>query len=113
MDDEEFEAFEEWILEKAGENDAYWLDTWISDKFEEWEELEVCECGARGSIQKDIWSGTRNHILERQKQCRKCKKIKSVQNYRNELRGQIKKGNIRVKDLSILKKEVHYREKKR
>ena len=36
MTEEEFIRFWEWLLEKAEDNDAWWLETWLIERLEEY-----------------------------------------------------------------------------
>jgi len=106
VDDKEFEEFWGWLLDKS--DTTGWLDSWLEERKEEWDEMPVCECGHRMTKTESVLSKTRNpnFILKEIIKCANCMKLIEIKDYRESIIERIKKGQVMVKDLEILKEEV-------
>ncbi len=103
----DFESFWEYLLNRASDNDAWWLDGWLEDCLEEFENIVPCSgCGSTAFVSHNVWSKTRNHVLEYQIKCEKCDKLVSTKSNREAIATLIQKGEVKVKDLPILKVEI-------
>ena len=106
MDDKEFCEFWKYLLDKADDDEAYWLESWLERTKEEWDALPVCECGHRVPKTEEVWSKTRNYVLERHVRCANCGKLIETRDNREQLIQWLKDGHVRVKDVAILTEEV-------
>jgi len=102
-----FEEYLEYMYNRSGESDSYWLADWIENTTGEYLLEFPCEtCGSKIKEVKDIWSKTRNHVLEEQTICSKCGFVIGTKDRRDNIRRALKEGQVKVKDVAVLKEEL-------
>jgi len=102
-----FDDFWEYLSSRASDNDAWWLEGWLDDCLGEFNEATPCKkCGSRIKKKEHVWSKTRNHVLEYHNKCGKCNNIFGVIDNRKNIENLIEKGDVKAKDLPILREEV-------
>ena len=110
MDDIEFKEFWDWMLEKSGESEHWWLDDWLNDNLNRWRESQYCpKCKSRlvaHGIHDDVWSKTGNYVLEIHHVCKKCGHTIEIIDKRKEILQALENGNVKLKDVNMLKQEL-------
>jgi len=103
----EMEIFQELLLYDSKKEDAWWLDDWLKQRIRSLIDSARCpDCNSLAREDKPIYSKAGNYILERLSICAFCGCILMRTDYRASLRETIKAGDVRVKDLEILKSET-------
>jgi rubredoxin len=100
--------FWQYLLEHARDNDVWWLASWLKSGFEEYANTTPCpRCESRRHTRVDVWSRTRNHILEHHDTCRVCGYVFDVSDHRPYLRAMLEEGKFSVRDTPILSEELN------
>ena len=107
MKTEGLEDFIRFLELSAEDSDSWWLKSWVNDRVDEYNELPFCDCGSRLlTMRSDIYSKTGNHVLETWDICRSCNRVVAVRDNRPELRARLERGDVKIKDAEILRKEL-------
>jgi flavoprotein len=102
-----FEEYFEYMLGSARGRDEYWLEDWILGTLEDYKCEEKCsQCGSKINSVVDVYSKTKNYVLEENKICSKCGFVMNRKDLRDKIRKQLQLGNVRVKDVKILEEEL-------
>lgn len=92
---------------EAADGDECCMRRYIDEAVEEFDASKPCDvCGSRLTYDNNIYSATRDWVLEVQVTCRRCKKVFEIKDKRKQIRQAIEAGRVQVKDLEILKQEV-------
>jgi C4-type Zn-finger protein len=103
------DEFLEFVEQKASDREEeYMLNEFMKDTIDEYlsEEDSCPQCGGKLKEEKTIWSKTEYWILEYNTICKKCGYIMKIKDNRNNVKEQYLRGNVRVRDVEILKEEL-------
>ncbi len=104
---EDFKDFWEFLTNNAHGADEWWLASWLETNFEKYNQSESCpQCKSKQKENVDIWSKTGNYMLGTTIKCGKCNHVFSVKDRRDNIRKALESGNVKMKDVKILKTEI-------
>jgi hypothetical protein len=97
-----------YLLAQARDTDHWWLASWLTSGLQAYADTTPCPtCKSRRHTRVDVWSRTRNHILEHRDTCRICGYVFDVSDHRPYLRAMLEEGKFSVRETPILREELH------
>ena len=98
--------FWSYLVDAAGETEAYWLSDWLKGQRESYEAATPCACGSRRTRTVIVWDRTRNYCLEGQTLCEACGAVLRVCDNRDRIRQRVSAGDVKAAHVASLMAEL-------